>query len=850
MKASPSPFSRIATLLVVGTALLLSVSIFLWSYKISDDLLLLQTEDHVARNQKLAQAHLTNRHERLQAEVELLQRSTRLAQYIERDDKANAQIALHHALATADAQALDLVFVVVPGEAGWVDASNPLSETGPILRQIGPLKPGVVFPKIVGAPGKAGDVAALVAGAPIKSPDTGKVVGLLVGGVVINNNQRLLGELGRLLEATDVGLLWGDTWLARPPSPQAQDRLAEAHQVLGGEGLVQHDSFLYHKERFRLDGVATPLSLVAYEPDRWFSSLRQRFARSGVFFGGIAVLLMIGMALWIRRLVVGPMRELVDYATLSADQRAAFQPTSIVEFNTVGQAVDDLATKLWSANFSLQEEVTERRATQAKLHRTSRDLQATLDALEEAVLVVGPDGRIRDTNPAALKLLGVAESQATGLPLQHVFQPRAVRPDQTLPGLFESGDATDAVLDTHVGGRRVLVTRSERKDAHGKPDGEVVVVRDITQQLELTEQLRQSQKLEGVGLLAGGVAHDFNNLLTAIRGNAQLLELIADVANKEQILEHAGEILAASDRAADLTSQLLAFSRRGKLQNIPVDVHVVLGEVGRLLRRTLPKNISLDIETGASNPCMVGDPTSIHSAILNLALNARDAMPDGGQLRVRTFNEPEDMVALEVSDNGTGIPKSIQKKVFEPFFTTKAVGAGTGLGLSAVYGTVKSHHGELDLRSEPSQGTVFTLRFPAVAAGPSAPVKQAMIDGGERAILVVDDEAGVRNMAVTALKTANFIVQDAEDGESAIVLAEHVHFDAALVDLSMPGMHGSEVLKKLKASHPHMRVVLMSGFDLVKSDPALTEGADGFLNKPFTIATMVERLDTALKSGG
>ena len=373
-----------------------------------------------------------------------------------------------------------------------------------------------------------------------------------------------------------------------------------------------------------------------------------------------------------------------------------------------------------------------------------------------------------------------------------------------------------------------------------------------TREAELHEALRRSQRLEAVGQLAGGVAHDFNNLLAAILASA---ELLMDDVPEGRPQEYAVEIQRAATRGAALVRQLLTFAQRDRAEARAVDLNAIVTGMEPLLRRTLGEHVQLQITTTDCSTEVVGDPTHLEQVILNLAVNARDAMPAGGVLWIATaidFDDeaPEnDRVVLSVTDTGEGIPNEIRDRMFEPFVTTKEPGKGTGLGLSTVQSIVAGMGGRIEVLTKIGEGTTFEIsmarRFGEVAA-PDAAGADAEIQGGGRRILLVEDEQSVRFAIARLLQRHGFAVTATTNGSEALALLEQQTFDLVLTDAVMPGMSGPELIRHLRQSRPELRVVLMSGYT-----PGSVEGDDGLdaqrLRKPFTTPDLTRALTLAFE---
>jgi len=404
----------------------------------------------------------------------------------------------------------------------------------------------------------------------------------------------------------------------------------------------------------------------------------------------------------------------------------------------------------------------------------------------------------------------------------------------------------------------------------------LVSLQEREQQLKQTEMmLLQSRKMDSIGQLAGGIAHDFNNMLGAILGFGELL--LEDMEPESETAGYVQAIIRAAENAADLTGKLLAFSRQAKNLSTPIDVHETIASAMQLLARSIDKRIVIKQELAAEASIIIGDPSQLQNALLNLGLNARDAMPDGGSLTIATSNtqldsafcrdsrfdiEPGLYILVRVEDSGCGIPKELQEKIFEPFFTTKEVGKGTGLGLAAVYGTIKDHGGAIHVYSEAGQGTTFHLYLP-VALNPTPPSLskdgvEADIDfHGSGCVLIIDDEGIFRSMAERLFLQLGYSVITAGDGLDGIEkYKEHKEkIDLVVLDMIMPHMDGKDCYYAIRKLNPSVKVLLSSGFTRNRSVSALLDdGVAGFIKKPYRRVEVCQMLsalfpDSALPLG-
>jgi len=479
------------------------------------------------------------------------------------------------------------------------------------------------------------------------------------------------------------------------------------------------------------------------------------------------------------------------------------------------------------------------------------------------------DGRPIDyVNPAFARIVGLAPEEATGRGLASLLGPT---PDRSLVERIDRALGAGEELTLEF-----VAARPDGSWLDGQlhlapipdPGGEVShyvgILTDLTEMRALERQLQQSQKLEAVGQLAGGVAHDFNNYLTVMGGYAE--QLADELGKGDPRSESVQAILDAVERSAGLTRQLLALSRRQVMQPRVLDLNAVVRSMDPLLRRTLGEDIDLDTVLGGGLGQVRADPTQVEQVLLNLAVNARDAMPEGGALTIESGNvylddeyvghhpgiEPGRYVMLAVSDSGCGIPAEIRGRVFEPFFTTKRVGKGTGLGLSTVHGIVRQSGGSISVYSEEGRGTTVKIYLPRVEeeaqslrAEPSATLEER----GSETILVVEDNEMVRRLARRLLEGAGYTVLEASDGRAALALVSQAgpRPDLVLTDVVMPSMGGLQLAEALEEIQPGMRLLFMSGFtENGTIHRGILDPGDNLLHKPFTRHDLLRRVRQAL----
>jgi two-component system cell cycle sensor histidine kinase/response regulator CckA len=518
----------------------------------------------------------------------------------------------------------------------------------------------------------------------------------------------------------------------------------------------------------------------------------------------------------------------------------------------------------------------ERSRTISALSQSTRLLQQVLETLPVGVWVVSPNGRIVYGNAAGQQLWG--GGRYVGIDGFDQFKGwwvesgRPIAPEEwaAVRALRHGEISLNELIRIQGfdGSERVILNSAVPIiGAGGAIEGAIVLNQDVSQQRAAEEalrrseeQLRQAQKMEAVGQLAGGIAHDFNNLLTAILSYCDLL--LGEARPGDPLRSDIEQIRLAGQRAAGLTRQLLAFSRRQVLQPKVLSLNAVVGETEGMLRRLIGADIVLELSCDAALWYVLADPGQIEQVLVNLVVNARDAMPQGGRLTVSTSNRefngespdrPNGMragayVAMEVSDTGIGIEPAHHARIFEPFFTTKEPGKGTGLGLSTVYGIVQQSGGHITIESAPGRGATFTVYLPRHLGGepvPGSKVDRRRLPGGTETLLLVEDEAAVRSSARRLLERQGYHVLEARHGADAMRIVEETTrtIDLVVTDLVMPEMGGKELAERLRAHRPGLKVLFMSGY----TEKAISAGGvmppnTGFVEKPFTVEQLMRRL--------
>jgi PAS domain S-box-containing protein len=581
----------------------------------------------------------------------------------------------------------------------------------------------------------------------------------------------------------------------------------------------------------------------------------------GLFVAALGFLFLL--TIWYGSYIANSARRLVDAfrAASTGDFAVRIANPSGDEFGSLSRYFNDFMEKLERYNQSLQQEVQDRRQAEEALRQSEEKYRNIFENALEGIFQSTPKGRIVSGNPALARMFGYASAEEMTMSIRNIGEQLYVRVEdrkrfmETLEGqgLVEGFEVEQYTRDGGI----IWVSFNARavRDEDGKNIFFEGICQDITERkraeeerARLESQLLQSQKMEAVGQLAGGIAHDFNNILTALIGYASLLKTKMD--KDEPLRGYVDHILSSSEKAANLTQSLLAFSRKQVMELKPYDVNLIIKRIESLLKRLLTEDIELKTVLTGQNVTAVVDVIQMDQVLLNLATNARDAMPAGGKLVIETrpveidggfvkkhgYGEPGRYVQISVSDTGLGMDRRTKEKIFEPFFTTKGMGKGTGLGLSIVYGIIKQHGGFINFYSEPGHGTTFRIYIPAAQAGTeeeSHPVVE--VRGGVETILLAEDNHDARELVREVLSSAGYDVVEALDGEDALqkFLEHRDGIDLLILDVVMPRKNGVETFNEIRKLRSDMKVLFTSGYtgDLV-IDKGMDDQVFDFISKP------------------
>ncbi len=544
----------------------------------------------------------------------------------------------------------------------------------------------------------------------------------------------------------------------------------------------------------------------------------------------------------------------------------------------IGSYWMELRNRLREALSKSQGDLEARLKAQASLQSNQERYRTLVDNLPLGISLIDKEFRITMVNRKMGELFQRSTESFVGQFCHDQFEyckeqcPNCSDTQKVLPQQIHQFETEGSREDgRHFAAHLTVVPLPEQ---NGQEAGFIELVEDITEKKQteaenqkLQEHLRHAEKMEAIGYLAGGIAHDFNNQLTGVLGYAELLVFRLE---DKKLTAYAQNIIDSANRSAALIEQLLAFGRKGKYLSVPVAIEQIVGEVTSLLQRSIDKRIEIHQNFHDGTTQVLGDPNQLQSALLNIALNARDAMPEGGKLSFETalFKPAPDWkhakiyaegqteveyLRVSIADTGCGMDTEVINRIFEPFFTTKEMGKGTGMGLASVYGTMTNHNGHIDVESSIGKGTTFHLYFPLAASDlqEDQPKFCTLVTGKAR-ILLVDDERIVRGVAVEMLQSLGYQVYECEDGQQAVEYYRQAwrEIDLVILDMIMPVMDGRDAFIAMQQINPDVRVILCSGYSLDdRVQSILEEGKIGFVGKPFTVGELSEQVDEFLKLG-
>lgn len=556
----------------------------------------------------------------------------------------------------------------------------------------------------------------------------------------------------------------------------------------------------------------------------------------------------------------------IDFLSLPLEKEFLLEKIRFfLDYYKKNKRLEMTVAELGKAQDRVKNEIRKRKQAEIALGASRQQFKSLSENSPDIIYILGFDGAFLYVNPAWEKILGHAKKDVVGKYFIDFVQEEDVHYFKRLFKQIRDerkilSDVSGTLCHKDGSTRIFSFSGTPSIDSSGRVQGMIGLLKDITQQHKLQFQLQHAQKMEAIGTLAGGVAHDFNNLLQAIHGYADLL-ILEDGKNTPGY-EELKEIKHITQRGAELTQQLLTFSRKVKSKLKPVDINIEIQQVKKLLERTIPKMIDIELQLSENIGIINADPAQIEQVIMNLGVNARDAMPDGGKLTIKTELvslsavfcntfpglSPGDYILLTVTDTGIGMDFDTQEHIFEPFYTTKKVGKGTGLGLSIIYGIVKNHGGCIFCESEPSRGTSFKIYLPVPDEPPAMEqidqIREITSSNGNETVMLVDDDPYVRSIGEQILKRFGYKILTASSGENALDLyrRKYQEIDLVILDLIMPGMGGRNCLEEIYKIKPRERVIITTGYSFDKADKAgILSKVKSFIDKPYESSDLLQR---------
>ena len=587
-----------------------------------------------------------------------------------------------------------------------------------------------------------------------------------------------------------------------------------------------------------------------------------------VIMSTITLLVVSLLSLIITKLMA-PVRTLTDAAS-QVTQGNLDHPIAIRSNDEIGvlaKSFDIMRVAIKGQISQLHQEVENREKIASDLRTLERYLSDIINSMPSTIIGIDEKMRVTQWNSNAEQMTGIKAADACGTPLD-VLVPEFF----DISGLIDKSLAQNVITtvskrERETGAGRVLenltiypLAASEERKA-----GAVIRIDNVTKEHELELQVAHSSKMDAIGQLAGGVAHDFNNMLAGILGAAQMIQL-AIGKDQRELSRYLDMIITSSTRAADLTRKLLAFGRKGKIVSTAIDIHDLLNDSITILQRTIDKRVTISTAFAAGHQSIVGDTTGLQNVFLNLGINASHAMPEGGELQIRTANVALDddycrkspfrivageYIRIEFQDNGHGITQDNLDKIFDPFFTTKKQGEGAGLGLAAAYGTVRDHHGVIGVDSTPGQGSTFQILLPCSDEKRSeTPADDELLHGAGN-VLLVDDEEVIRITGKHILEQLGYTVFLAETGDEAVtfIRENRADIDIVIMDMIMPVMDGKEAILQIKRMKPDQKILISSGFFKPEYRRQLNEQQiEGWIHKPYRMSELSQAIANATSS--
>ncbi len=871
------------------TILVFSVVILMWTYNSASDLIDREMKNNFRQVEKISKQIIMREFDKLDHSLTTIQRNEALRSYHPGAGELNGtkhDNAIDLMIALTDSNPLDILFIANRDNTIWIDASSPFYAPEMDLSEIVRRKKTLIHVGVIDCfAAHTACLSALVKAVPLLSKDTGKVVGTIFGGIVLEHNLRLMQDIHEETDSSVLSFFINGRLIGATDHMDAGTTKVLAVARQGGEGelLVQDPDpesgspgLVSSWFTIEVHGKRTPLEIGSALPSTPFLKLKEVYVRKGIVLSFVFMLLPFLTILIIRKMTFRPLGNLLEYAKAvsSGNYAAEYQQGTIKEFNQLGTAMEKMVIGLKTSNTQLVMDINKvKKAEKARLQSEER-YQDLFDNVPVGLFRSTPQGRIISVNYSYMKMFGFqskkeilaslradslyVDRKDRGQFLTHLKKHKSIKQFEV-----QLKRKDDSIFWGSLSARSHLNSEDKIQWIDGQVENITQRKKSELEKARLHARLNQTHKMEALGTMAGGISHDFNNILSAILGFSEFaLENTSPGDPRYECLE---EILKAGVRARDLVKQILAFSRQGEQEMKPLELEPLVREALKLLRASIPSTIDIQMDI-TDCPPVNADATQIHQVIMNLATNAAQAMnKNTGIINVslrevdldQTFMAKYAGLAtglytmLTVQDTGCGMTPETEIRAFDPFFTTKDKGSGTGMGLAVVHGIVQDHGGVITVYSEPGTGTTFNVYLPVYKTRVKAPPEiQMAAQHGSETVLFIDDEEPLCTIGKRILETLGYSVLATCSSLKALDMfkAQPGKYDLVITDLTMPKLTGKQLAKEITAIRPGIPVILCTGFSGNSSNnkEIRDHGITAVVHKPLLISELAETVRTSL----
>lgn len=886
-EGNPKKLSSILALYLLFSIVIFSVSLLMWTYNSTRYLVDQAQISTFDRIHSIAENVIMRQLELIDNALSKISGNERFSDAISNESLSVVRKIIDDFFCYDTGNQLDILFICRSDNTVWLDASSQFFSPGPILQKIISNSSDILtFGRIERFNDGGVDLTLLLKALPIVNNESGKVLGTVFGGTVLNDNLSILETIRQkshskavfFLESNDLiaSTELADSKLIQLVLDETAYNCPKIFHINYHAGKNMPQGLICRCKPFVISGISNTLNIVTAILDEVPAGLRRSYLQTGIILIFFTLVFVFFSVFIIQKLTVSPLKSLLNYTDAISQGifNSDYENGPIIEFNDVGHEMKRMVESLKNINELLTKDIEARKKTEHALRRSEERYRSLHSNVPVGVFRSTPNGKILSANPAFMKMLKLSsEKEMLSQPILNFYRDTSQR-KTLIQRLRKEGK---------INGFEVRLKRADKTEFWGSisatrvldKKGEFIhidgIVEDISQRknavkekLKLERQLRQAQKMEAIGTLAGGIAHDFNNILSAIIGFTELAQCESGSDYDSRINGYLKEVLQAGKRAKELVKQILAFSRQGEQDIKPIHINVILKEALKLIRASLPSTIEI-VQDIRDDVAIMGDPTQIHQVIMNLCTNAAHAMQDkGGTLEIQlklvkmdaeycakhVGTKPGSYINLVVSDTGHGMPSHVLERIFDPFFTTKKNGEGTGMGLSVVHGIIKSHGGFVTAYSHPGKGSTFNIFLPALESVLEKEITEEVpLSGGNERILLVDDEPSITIMEKQMLESMGYHVSTRNSSTEALELFRSMPeaFDLVITDMTMPKMTGEQLSKELKTIRPEIPIILRTGFSAaINESTARNKGISAYVMKPILRSDMARTIRTVL----